>query len=429
MADLSDLIRRREARLGVVGLGYVGVPVAAMLASRGFDVTGVDRDPQRVALLERGLNPIGGDEPGLDDLVAGASLKATTSYSALASADVILICVDTPVGSDHQPQLGSLEAACRSLAEVVKPGSLVVVESTIPPGTMDGRVAPLFSEAPVLLGHCPERVMPGRLLRNLRTMDRVLGAASADAAAAMRALYATFVEGELDDTDLLSAELVKTVENTYRDVNIAFANQVALICEALGADVWKVRELVRKSPGRDMLLPGPGVGGHCIPKDPWLLASALGEAASTSLIASARALNDSMPRRVAAIALGLMPAGGDRRVTLLGCAYLENSDDTRNSPSQTVAAELRRAGCEVVLSDPFVAGVEPDALTALEGADCAILMVGHATYAQLDLVRAASVMRGPNLIDTRNFFPVESPAAAGFKLRRLGAPSQSRSPG
>lgn len=419
--DLAARIADRSACLGVIGLGHVGVPLAAILAARGFHVIGVDRDLRRVDFVAAGRSPFTDREPGLSELLgrAGSKLRATTSFGALEDADVVLICVDTPVDEMHRPSLDSLTSACRSLAAEVRPGTLVVVESTIPPGTMSGIVEPIFADRQVLLGHCPERVMPGRLLLNIRTMNRVLGGAG-PALGAMRALYAQFVEGDLDDADVLTAELVKTAENAYRDVNIAFANQLALISEIAGADVWQVRGLVRKSPGREVLMPGPGVGGHCIPKDPWLLAAPLGREAEASLLGAARRLNDGMTQHVAALVKKLTEGAEGRRVAILGYSYLEESDDVRNSPSVALEALLAAQGFEVGVHDPFVRDRGGDPLDVIRGADCAVLMVGHDAYRSLDLRAAARLMRTACLLDCRGFFERESLRATGFRFHVLG---------
>jgi UDP-N-acetyl-D-mannosaminuronic acid dehydrogenase len=413
----------------VVGLGYVGLPVACLLAEKGFKVTGVDLKPDRVATISAGRSPIEGREPGLQELLAevvgSGALRATTDAGSLASAEVVIVCVETPVDpADHRPRYEALKAACGSLAGTLGPGALVVIESTIAPGTMDRVVRPLFEGTRVVLGHCPERVMPGRLLQNLRTMSRAVGGETEEVAGAMASLYATYVEGELDLTDPLTAELVKTTENAYRDVNIAFANQVALICQEVGGDVWKVRELVNKSPGRNMLLPGAGVGGHCIPKDPWLLASALPPGHDATLIQAARLLNDGMPRHVARLVLDLLreegvdPAGA--LVTVLGYAYLEESDDTRDSPTEAMLPHLRQAGCQVRVHDPFVGEHRGDLLAALAGADCAVLMVAHSEYGRLDAAAAAAVMRRPLVVDARAALDHEALRAAGIRFRTIG---------
>jgi UDP-N-acetyl-D-mannosaminuronic acid dehydrogenase len=310
LADMKQQIANRSARIGVIGLGYVGLPVAALFAQKGFDVIGIDIKAERVEKINQGISPIEGNEPGLADLitevVGSGKLKAVTDYSFLKDRDVVLIDVETPVNEEHIPEYHALKEAFKSLASVMKPGVLVIVESTIMPGTMQKIALPLLEThsrrkcgVDFYLGNCPERVMPGKLISNLRVMSRVVGGDSPATAEVMKLLYQQVVESDVDETDWITAELVKTVENTYRDVQIAFANEVALICEVLGADVWRVRDLVRKSPGREMLLPGVGVGGHCIPKDPWLLASAVrGLDVDVRLIPASRAVNSEMPRHV-----------------------------------------------------------------------------------------------------------------------------------
>jgi len=426
---LRALIESGSCTIGVVGLGYVGLPVACLLADKGFNVIGVDLKADRVANINAGRNPIEGREPGLPEMLqrvlVSGRLKATTDVHDVAEARVVLVCVETPVDpQDHRPRYAALRAACAGLAEVLQPGALVIVESTIAPGTIDRVVAPVLRPHGLLVGHCPERVMPGRLLENLRTMSRAVGGESPEVAAAMAALYSAYVEGELDLTDPLTAELVKTSENAYRDVNIAFANQVALICEAVGGDVWKVRELVNKSPGRNMLLPGAGVGGHCIPKDPWLLASALEPGRDAALIMASRTVNDSMPAHIAELVLDLLRAEGVEPegavVTVLGYSYLEESDDPRDSPSAALIPFLEGAGCKLRVHDPFVQDHHGDVLESLAGADCAVLMVAHSEYRGIDLAKVAHTMRRRLVVDARAALKQDALRLAGFRSRTIG---------
>jgi UDP-N-acetyl-D-mannosaminuronic acid dehydrogenase len=427
LTGLQRTIRNREAIVGVVGLGYVGLPAACLLADSGFRVIGVDLKADRVAKINAGVSPIEGDEPGLqalvDKVVSAGRLRATSRHEELRDADVVLISVETPVGPDHRPGFAALGAACEELGPVLKQGALVIVESTIAPGTIDSIVRPALDRAggrAFHLGHCPERVMPGKLLKNMTTMSRVCGGESPEVAEAMVQLYSAYVRGDLDPADCLTAELVKTAENAYRDVGIAFANQLALICEVAGGDVWRVRELVNKVPGRDVLLPGGGVGGHCIPKDSWLLAAPLGEGAEASLLGAARHLNDAMPAHVADLVFDLAGAAAGLRVAVLGYSYLENSDDTRNSPSEALATRLREAGCEVAIHDSFVDAYKGDVLQVLRGCDCAVLMVAHTAYRELDLTAAAGVMRQARMVDARGFFEAGALAEAGFRSRTIG---------
>jgi UDP-N-acetyl-D-mannosaminuronic acid dehydrogenase len=434
LPSLRTAIEKRSATLGVIGLGYVGLPAACVIAEAGFNVTGIDTDAKRVEMINSGQSPIEGDEPGLASLLTrvidSKRLRASTSHKDLAKADIVLICVDTPVEADHKPRFGALKSACQSLGAVLKKGALVIVESTVAPGTIDTIVRPALESATggiagerFHLGHCPERVMPGKLLRNMRTMNRVCGGSSPEVADAMVALYSTYVEGDLDPTDCLTAELVKTAENAYRDVSIAFANQLAVICEVVGGDVWRVRELVNKVPGRYVLLPGGGVGGHCIPKDSWLLATPLGAAAEESLLGIARLVNDSMPAHVADLVGEL--AEPKSKVAVLGYAYLENSDDTRNSPSAALKALLEERGYEVSVHDPFVHQYAGDVMQALRGADCAVVMVAHSAYRELDLGLAAEEMRRAQMVDARALFKAEALKAAGFKSRTIGVGTPS----
>ena len=437
LAELRATITDRSARAGVVGLGYVGLPAACMLADAGFTVTGVDVKADRVELVNQGVSPIVGDEPGLADLlrdvVSAGRLRASTDYKDLASADVAMICVETPVDPDHRPRFAALKSVCAQLGRVLQDGALVIVESTIAPGTIDSVVRPAMEAstgrragAGFHLGHCPERVMPGKLLANMRTLSRVCGGSSPEVAETMVALYSTYVDADLDPADSLTAEIVKTAENAYRDVGIAFANQLALICEQLGGDVWRVRQLVNKVPGRAVLLPGGGVGGHCIPKDSWLLASSLGEAADESLLGVARRVNDRMPDHVADLVIELTASPRASRVAILGYSYLENSDDTRNSPSEVLVSRLTGLGYEVAIHDPFVEAYRSDVGGVLQGSDCAVLMVAHSAYRALDMNAAARLMRHPCLVDARGFFRAEDLQAAGFVYRVIGVGPHQR---
>ena len=269
-----------------------------------------------------------------------------------------------------------------SLGPLLKSGALVIIESTIMPGTVANVVLPILEQTSkkscsegFYLGNCPERVMPGKLIDNLINLSRVVGGDTPKTAEVMRSLYEKVVKGDIDTTDWITAELVKTVENTYRDVQIAFANEVALICEALQADVWRVRELVRKSPGREMLLPGAGVGGHCIPKDPWLLAgSVAGMDVPVRLIPTARGINSQMPDHMAALIKKELGTLKDRKVLIMGYAYLENSDDTRDSPAQALADILERKGAQVIIHDPFVEPYMGDIFAMAAGCDAALLV-------------------------------------------------------
>jgi len=418
---LLEAIRRRQVPLAVIGLGYVGLPVACKFAQAGFEVWGIERNADKVEQIRQGLSPIGGKEPGLAELLAGVvrqgRLHASSEYAACRSARAILIAVETPVDEEtHRPAYTALRAALESLGPHLSPDTLVVVESTIAPGTMAGLVQPLLERASGLrsgeelhLAHCPERVTPGKLLHNLENLPRVVGGMTPEAAALAVELYRHIVRADLDATDALTAEIVKTAENTYRDVQIAFANEVALLCENLGADVWRVRELVNKCPYRDMHLPGAGVGGHCLPKDPWLLIAHASPDFQPRLIPAARAVNERMPLHVADLVVeGLRAAGKEvrgARVAVLGYAFLENSDDTRNSPSAALVRRLRELGAEVVVHDPHVPEYRGDLGERLQGCDAAVVMVRHEEYLRLKPEEVVGRLNPPPVVvDGRHLF-------------------------
>ena len=432
---LLERIEGRMARLVVIGLGYVGLPVAARFAQAGFDVTGLDVNAEKVATINRGECPIEGKEPGLVELVAevvsAGRLRATGDYAACREADVVLIAVETPIDSVHQPRYSALRSALRSLEPNLKPGALVIIESTIAPGTMERLVRPILeaqgkreSGRDFYLVHCPERVMPGMLLRNLARMSRVVGGDTPEAARLAQAFYRHVVEADLDVADCVTAELVKTGENAYRDVQIAFANELALICERVGADVWKVRKLVNKSPGRNVLFPGAGVGGHCIPKDPWLLAYGASDMVQARLIPAARAVNDFMPLHMAELTVDALEEAGleieGAWVAVLGYAYLENSDDTRNSPSEILVNRLEELGAQVRIHDPWVREYQGDLTEVVRDCDAVVVMVAHDAYRELGLAGLRELVAHPVLVDGRNVFPPEQVQATGWIYRGVG---------
>lgn len=437
-AALRAAVADRSARLAVVGLGYVGVPVACAFAEAGFDVLGLDIDADKVRAVNEGRVPFEGREPHLDallDQVVGAgALRARTEPEALADRDVVLVAVETPVDRGTlRPAYAALRSALAAIGPQLRAGRLVIVESTLAPATTRDVVVPILEASSglsvgvdLLVAHCPERVMPGRLLANLRDMSRVVGGVTPEAAAVARALYATVVAGDLDETDALTAEIVKSAENAYRDVQIAFANELALLCDSLGADVWQVRPLVNKSPGRAVLLPGAGVGGHCIPKDPWLLVANASPAFGARLIPAARAVNDAMPLHMASLVAGALAGAGrdvaGSRIAVLGYAYLEDSDDDRNTPTAPFVAALAALGAEVSVHDPWVPAYrEPDLVSVATGADALAVMVAHQAYRDMDLAALRAVVRTPVLVDGRRAVDPEAAAAAGFLVRTLGA--------
>ncbi|MEW5937182.1 MAG: nucleotide sugar dehydrogenase [Candidatus Thermoplasmatota archaeon] len=445
-------------KIVVIGMGYVGIPAAALFADvPGFEVTGVQRRSKRsgwkIDWLNQGRNPIMGDEPGLSELIGRVVRKGTfrvvEEISVCRDAEAILIDVQTPTDEDHVPRYESLRQVSEEVGRHMNPGSLVIIESTVAPGTTEQIVRPLLEKTSNMragrdfsLAFSYERVMVGRLIKNIVALPRVVGGIDQKSTERAMELYSHIVRAALHPTDALTAEVAKVVENTYRDVNIAFANEVALVCESLGINVFKVRALVNtlpsdpsdpaSNPVRNMHFPGVGVGGHCLPKDPWLLKYGLDAYGKFKffprLIVNAREINDAMPLHVIELledALAEHGRGlGGAKVAILGVAFLENSDDTRNTPSAALFRELKRRGAEPVLHDPLVREFElpftKEINEALGGADGVILSTKHREYLQLDLMRVRAALATPVLIDGRNAWDETLARKAGLTYRGVG---------
>ena len=406
----------------VVGLGYVGLPTAAILASRGFDVLGVDVNADAVSLVNQGKVHI--VEPDLDIMVNGAvargKLKAATEPQP---ADAFIIAVPTPFVDDHKPDLSYLRAAAESVARVLKTGDLVIVESTLPVGTTDAVCAWLAearpelrfphqagSEADVQVAHSPERVLPGRVLLELVQNDRVIGGVSPFCGERAERLYRRFVNGECLITTARTAELVKLAENSYRDVGIAFANELSLVCDRLGLNVWDVVALANRHPRVDILKPGPGVGGHCIAVDPWFVIDSAPD--ETPLMRAARGVNDGKPAHVAARVVAAAADIPNPRIACLGLSYKADIDDLRESPAVEIVRILAAEGKgDVLVVEPHVPhlpasldGLERvtavDLDRALEDADIVVLLVDHKPFKAVSPERLA----GKIVIDTRGLW-------------------------
>ncbi|MHC1604822.1 MAG: nucleotide sugar dehydrogenase [Candidatus Methanofastidiosia archaeon] len=418
----------------VVGMGYVGIPVAVEFAKNGFDVVGINRSRPKVDLINRGICPIKGDEPCLAsllrELVGKGKLRATQDFSVIKGAKAILVAVQTPFAK-KAPNYSALESALESIGKHLQKDQLVVIESTIAPGTMDKivksileRKSGLKAGKDFMLGNCPERVMPGKLLYNIENLDRVVGGIDEKTRKAMIELYSAIVKGKLYPTDCLTAEVVKTAENAYRDVQIAFANELALICEKLGIDVYEVRDLVNKCPYRDVHIPGAGVGGHCLPKDSLLLNYGA-EDFESKLMLLARKINDSMPYHVVDLVKKVLGNVKGKKIAVLGFAYLQDSDDTRNTPALPIVRELERLGANVVAHDPHVNSYENITLTndlngAFKDADCAVLVTAHKEYDEINLENMKKTMRNPCIVDGRNVFSRKEAEKLGFSFAGVG---------
>ena len=447
-------------KIVVIGMGYVGIPAAALFADvDGFNVVGMQRRSKRsgwkIDWLNTGRNPIGGEEPGLSELiekvVKKGTLRVTDDFSECKDADVILIDVQTPTDEDGIPHYESLKEVSKQAGQYMKRDALVVIESTVAPGTTENVVRPILEQESKLkagkdfsLAFSYERVMVGRLLYNIINYPRIVGGIDEDSAKRAIDLYKNIVKAQLHPTDIITAEVAKVVENTYRDVNIAFANEMALMCESLGVDVFKIRELVNTLPNdpsnpsanpiRNMHFPGAGVGGHCLPKDPWLLkygVDAYGKIkVEPQIIVKSRELNMWMPTHMTDLVEDGLTEAGQKlegaKIAILGVAFLENSDDTRNTPSQPLYELLTKKGAKPVLHDPYVRDFDilftKDINKAINGADAIVLVTTHNEYLNLDLSWVINKMRTPVLVDGRDAYKKEECEKLGFIYRGVGKP-------
>jgi UDP-N-acetyl-D-mannosaminuronic acid dehydrogenase len=414
----------------LLGLGYIGLPTGSMFALAGKNVVGVDPSPRVQAALSSGLASI--DEPELQTLVTAAinsgRLRVQTKPEA---ADAFIIAVPTPLDpTTNRADLTYVERAARDIVPFLRRGNLVVLESTVPPGTTRDVLAPILAESGLVPGqdifvaHCPERVLPGRILVELEQNDRLTGGLTPACAERAADLYRTFVKGAIMRTDATTAEMVKVMENTFRDVNVALANEFALIAERIGVDVWDAIRLANHHPRVNVLRPGPGVGGHCIAVDPWFLVGSAPEA--TRLIQAAREVNDAMPEHVVERLASLVAPPAP--VTLLGVTYKAEVDDVRESPALRVAELAVQHGYAVRLCDPHVKAETPGLPApllplelALRDAEAVVLLVDHRAFQELDVDLVAALVSGKRVLDARNSLDRASWQARGFEVSVLGS--------
>lgn len=411
-----------ERGVAVIGLGYIGLPTSAAIAMQGIQVVGVDVNPATVDAVNEGRIPI--VEPELDVAVAGAHAKGLLRASLeVPEADAFLIAVPTPFGEDKNPDLSYVRAAAEAIAPRLTGGEVVILESTSPPGTTRkvsewiGAVRPDLkmpheaAENPdVHVAHCPERVLPGRIMIELVTNDRVIGGLTVSCAKKAAEVYALFCRGELLYSDAESAEMAKLVENSYRDVNIAFANELASVADHMGLDVWEIIRLANRHPRVNVLQPGPGVGGHCIAVDPWFIVA--GAPDQARMIRLAREINDARPEQVIAAAVDLA-ATDSSPIACLGLSFKADIDDLRESPAVEVVEGLAGAlpARRIMVVEPHVENL-PESLADLSNvervslseafreAHTMVLLVDHQEFRRLGVAD----LRSKKLLDTRGIW-------------------------
>ena len=413
-------------KICVIGLGYIGLPTASMFAGCGAQVVGVDLNQTIVDALNRGEITI--EEKGLPEIVstvvAGGALRGSTVPE---EADVFIIAVPTPITAEKKADMSYVLSATESIVPYIKKGNIVILESTSPVGTVDRLMLPILDKTGLVIGeelfvgHSPERVIPGQILNELVNNSRIAGGINPVSAKKIADLYKCFVKGDIYETDTRTAEFCKLAENTYRDVNIAFANELAKICENADINVWEAIELCNKHPRVNIHQPGPGVGGHCIAVDPWFIVEKQPDTAK--IIELSRKTNDSMPEYVASEIAALLAGIPDPKVTVLGVTYKPDVDDMRESPILHLIELLNSKKIETKAFDPFVKGVkgiENDLFAAASGSDLLVLGVHHSEFKALPFARLGAVMRNRVFYDTRNFVPVGPAKDAGFRCYLLG---------
>ncbi|MEZ5708149.1 MAG: UDP-N-acetyl-D-mannosamine dehydrogenase [Blastomonas sp.] len=416
------MISEKKPEVCVLGLGYIGLPTAAVIARSGCRVLGVDVSEHVVKTIAEGRIHI--EEVDLDGLVQGVVTRGTLRTSLqVEPADVFLIAVPTPFDENHAPDISYVLEAATSVAAVVKPGDTVILESTSPVGTTekmrdliarlrpDLKIPGLTQEIPdIAIAYCPERVLPGRIIEELTNNDRSIGGITPRCARKALTFYRRFVRGECVTTDARSAEMTKLVENAYRDVNIAFANELSIVADKMGLDVWEVIRLANRHPRVNILQPGPGVGGHCIAVDPWFIIHGAPE--ETPLIRTARNVNDGKVDHVLRHAEALIARNPKARIACLGLAFKANIDDFRESPANKVAITLAAShGSRIGIVEPYASALPPaydgtgaqliDLDDAIESHDIFIVLVDHDVFKSVPLAERADKI----VYDTRGIWP------------------------
>ncbi len=371
----------RKDKICVVGLGYMGLPTALLFAKQGYGVSGFDINKSKIERLNSGECPF--DEVGMPELLTNAiNSNRFKAFSEVVPSDIYVIAVPTP-HDNSKCDLTYVLKASQAVAEVVKDGDMVIIESTIKPRTCSDYVMPIFEKTGKVIDlvHCPERAIPGETLKEIINNDRIIGASSEKAKQRAKHLYQSFVKGEIFTTDLVTAECVKLMENTFRDVNIALANEFSLLADELDFNVWEAINLANRHPRVNILSPGPGVGGHCIAIDPWFLVE---NTKSSKLIKMAREINDAMPEVVVDRLFKKVDLKPGLKVGILGVAYKKNVDDARETPAEHIFQILKDRGCEVIVHDPYVkewiAPIERDLSKVTNWAETLILVTDHDAY-------------------------------------------------
>lgn len=410
----------------VIGLGYIGLPTATLFSNKEQRVLGVDIDENIIENLKNGKVTI--SEPGLDELVLQEVNNGNLSVSSTPmESDVFIIAVPTPIRDNKKADLSYVIEATKSILPYIKKGNIVVLESTSPIGTTEDIIKPILEETglnigeDIYLGYCPERVIPGHIIKEMVENSRVIGGINLKSAIEIKKIYETMVKGKIFVTDCKTAEMCKLMENTFRDVNIALSNELAKICEKNKINAWEVIEYCNEHPRVEFMKPGPGVGGHCIAVDPWFIVEK--EPELTDLIHTAREINDSMPLYVYDKIINLIKDSNSKKVTMLGITYKENIDDIRESPIIKIINKLILNDISVNVYDPYVKDYylsKDNIIDACKDSDIVVLGVSHDEFKSLPLREISNVMKGNIILDTRNSINYENFEKYGLIYKLLG---------
>lgn len=412
----------------VVGLGYIGLPTAIMFANHGVRVHGVDVNKRAVKMIANKQLHI--EENGLQERLNQAiDEELFTVSTEPIEADTYILAVPSPIDENRKANFDYIRSAAESIVPYLKEGALVILESTVPPKTVEHVLLPVLEKANLTIGeqlfvsHSPERVIPGKIFEELVANDRIVGGINEQSAQMTKELYEVFVKGQIHLTDATTAELVKVMENTYRDINIAFANELAKIGEALDVDIWEAIKFANFHPRVNIHTPGPGVGGHCIAVDPWFLVELVPE--QSQLIHLARQTNDSMPKYVAEKISSLLKGKEKTNVAVLGLSFKGDVDDLRESPALKVIDELEALRFHVTSFDPHIteqkhATQRMTLEEAVEGAHLVVIVTDHTQFKSLDPAKLKDLMAQPVLFDTKNMIDLDEWTEAGFEAHKLG---------
>ena len=413
---------KKDKTICVLGLGYIGLPTACFLASAGYKVIGVDLNKKKIDVLKKRKLPF--DEPGLKKLFQ-KGFKNFTFTTNVHPADVFIISVPTPITNNKKADLTFVKQAAKNISQVLKDKNLVIIESTVPAGTTEKIVLPILKKKNknyrIYLAHAPERAIPGRTIKEMAGNDRIIGGIDDKSRELTKSIYSSFVKGRIYLTDATTAEFVKLIENSFRDINIAFANELAKLCDSIHVNIWEGIKLANLHPRVNIHLPGPGVGGHCLATDPWFLIKR--GVNGTKFIKLARNINDSMPDYVVGRVVEMLKGIKKPTVTILGVAYKANVDDWRETPALKIIRLIKKKGWRVKIHDPLVKNfpykIEKDFKKATKNSDCLIMVTNHDFYKHINPAKIKN-MRNKNIFDSRNSIDIEKWQKAGFKTKTLG---------